>query len=352
MVFSDKGQQSFTRTSEQRSVPRIVVPESLTREALNRTIIASAAAHPGRCYHPLAEMSDSDINDLMLEAVKHRMQQKSNRISKVVDALGEDEWLWQAMAETLGYRPNKLAMTLLSQRLPIYLLKSNLIEAESIIFGAAGFLSAENHDQAQGDTRQYLRNLWETWWSVRANYEPDEERCIPWKLSGIRPINHPQRRLAILAQIVLGWDEFTDSCQTMNSVSEFMQNQKHDYWNHHYTLSSKRSEKSLALMGNDRLRDFQINHLLPAKLMKGDNSMWEFFLKAPAPALSEKVEKASIRLFGNSERRPVYQKKYWQHQALLQIYQDFCLKDATDCLECPFPEQLSQWNKKTNNFSI
>ena len=32
-----------------------------------------------------------------------------------------------------------------------------------------------------------------------------------------------------------------------------------------------------------------------------------------------------------------------EQQALLQIYRDFCLEDASECADCPFPEQLAQW---------
>ncbi len=33
----------------------------------------------------------------------------------------------------------------------------------------------------------------------------------------------------------------------------------------------------------------------------------------------------------------------YQQQALLQIYDDFCLVDVSECDDCPFPEQLRQW---------
>ena len=97
-------------------------------------------------------------------------------------------------------------------------------------------------------------------------------------------------------------------------------------------------------MGRDRLLDFQINHLLPAKLAADEPWAWEYYQKLPAPAVSEKVDKASIRLFGDTPKRKTYLKKAWQHQALLQIYQDFCLRDVSDCQKCPFPEQLTQWS--------
>lgn len=343
VVFSADGKGRFTRTSDNRAVPQVVVPDGVLREALQAPVIRQAAAHPGRCFRPLADMHDGNVNALMLEAARHRVSQKASRRARAIDALGEDEWLWQSVAETLGYRPNKLAMTLLAQRLPVSALKNNPAESEAVLFGAAGFLTAKVHDAAQDDTRGYLRDLWETWWRLRDAHEPSPERRIPWKLSGIRPVNHPQRRVACLAQLAGSWGAFRKACRSVVETGEFFQRLEHPYWSHHYTVSSKRSDRALALMGADRLRDFQINHLVPARLADGDRAAWEHYLGMPAPALSEKVDKASVRLFGDTERRQTYLGKAWQHQALLQIYQDFCLQDASDCGNCPFPEQLAQW---------
>mgnify|MGYP000362622767 CR=1 FL=1 len=346
VVFEAEKSNHYTRTAEHREVPRVCISNNLLRKAMDLPLIDVADAHPGRCFQPLANMDALHIESLMLGAARHRVQIKLRRRIRTIDVSGEDEWLWQAIAETMGYRPNKLAMTLLAQRLPMSRLRKNPDEAEAIIFGAAGFLSAEIHEQAAADSRDYLRGLWENWWRVRDDYEPAPERAIPWKLSGIRPVNHPQRRLACLAGIVMRWKEFSRACLTKSGaepLTEFFSNLKHEYWNHHYTLKSKRTDNELALIGTDRIHDFQINHLLPAKLAADQSAAWEFYQKLPASAVSEKVDKASIRLFGDTPKRKTYLKKAWQHQALLQIYQDFCLRDVSDCQNCPFPEQLEQW---------
>jgi hypothetical protein len=105
---------------------------------------------------------------------------------------------------------------------------------------------------------------------------------------------------------------------------------------------SKTSAKKLSLIGKDRISDLIINHLLPLKIADGDKTAWSVYQSFPAPAINEKVRRAHYRLFGNREDAQVYLKKSWHHQALLQIYQDFCLADTSDCDDCPFPEQLSQ----------
>ena len=343
VVFVESCKQRFTRTSKDRDVPQVVVPQTVLSEALQMTVKAQAAAHLGRCYQPLAGMHEGNVNALMMAAVRRRVRLKAERRARTVEVIGEEEWLWQSVAEMLGYRPNKLAMVLLAQRFPVAMLREMPEVCEAVLFGAAGFLTAQSHDTAVEESRGYLRDLWEAWWQVRDRYEPDVCRKIPWKLSGVRPVNHPQRRVACLAEIARNWSAFVEVCQSTERLEAFFRDLKHPYWSHHYTVQSKRSERAMALVGRERLLDFQINHVLLARLMNGCRATWEYYLKVPAPTLSEKVERASVRLFGTEDRRKIYLKKAWQHQALLQIYQDFCLEDVSDCKDCPFPEQLSQW---------
>ena len=49
------------------------------------------------------------------------------------------------------------------------------------------------------------------------------------------------------------------------------------------------------------------------------------------------------RLFGSEIQAAPWLKSLAHQQALLQIYRDFCLEDLSDCDQCPFPEQLAQW---------
>jgi len=345
VVFCHEGKNHFTRTADHREVPQVVVSESILREALNLPLVEVANAHPGRCFQPLAWMDVGHLDQLMLGAARHRVALKARRRGRTVEVLGEDEWLWQAFAETLGYRPNRLAMILLAQRLPIQQLVGMPELAESVLFGAAGFLSVKVHEQAALESRDYVRRLWGDWWRVRDDFEPVAERRIPWTFAGIRPVNHPQRRLGCLAGLVGDWGGFKKACISPGGADDYFELMEHSFWSRHYTLKSKRSDRRLALIGAQRLCDFQINHLLPPRLAADDKVAWERYLKIPAPALSEKVEKASVRLFGavNGGRRKAYLRKAWQHQALLQIYQDFCLQDVSDCKDCPFPEQLAQW---------
>ncbi|HZR78470.1 MAG TPA: hypothetical protein VFA58_04635, partial [Chthoniobacterales bacterium] len=74
-----------------------------------------------------------------------------------------------------------------------------------------------------------------------------------------------------------------------------------------------------------------------------DRDVWTEYASLPARLTNRRVEIAATRLFGDDPRRQDFTKTVAQQQALLQIYEDFCLQDNSDCAHCPFPEQMKKW---------
>ncbi len=346
VVFEPSAHNHFTRTEDHSEVPKVVIPTTVIQTTLQAPLYASAPYHIGRCFKPLANTPSTRVVELLEQAARHRCQLKARRLHAIRDSHGSDQALWTAVAETLGYRPNKLSMSLIAQRLPITQLSKLQHEPDrlqAIIFGTAGFLHPDIHQKAPIESQQWLENLWDTWWQERTIYELDPSRAINWTLHGNRPINHPQRRLATLAAIAQHWQKFRSLTTQPSNLTEWLTSLEDDFWSHHYTLTSKTSEKRLALIGKDRIHDLIINHLLPMQITERNDITWQTYQSFPAPAVNEKVKRAHFRLFGDRPEAKQFLKKSWHHQALLQIYQDFCLADTSDCTQCPFPEQLAQF---------
>lgn len=340
VIFERPDQIHYTRTSQNREVPKVIVPALNIQQALQHPLQATTTAHPGRCSYPLQHMPLKSVELLLLEAARHRCSQKAKRLQVIQDTHGKDQALWIALAETLGYRPNKLNMTLLAQRLPIHFLQKNTHLASPLLFGITGFLHPEIHEKAADDSKLWLQDLWKTWWIHRNDHEVSPERSIQWVLHGIRPINHPQRRIAALAHIAAHWPTFRKLSHQPTQLTAWLGELQDDFWSHHYTLTSQRKDTPFALIGKDRIQDLLVNHFLPLRINQGDDIAWQYYLKLPAPAISEPVQRALTRLFGKREDSASFCRKAWHHQALLQIYHDFCLRDDSDCANCPFPEQL------------
>ncbi len=346
-----------TRDSRHRRIVQLGLdPARLTRPSRGWGRVPEARR--GRCATPLRYMRPRDLESLLLAAAQYRLHHKAKRFAAIAAAHTENQALFQSVAEALGYRPNKLVMAVLAQRLPLAMLRGrDPLEREALLFGVAGFLDATQFAAAADDeARCYLKGLWDHWWKHRAEMEPSPDRRLTWKLSGTRPTNHPQRRVAALAALVNDWAKFRqrmrgdiDSSTTwVRGLRDFLAGLDHDYWRRHYTLKAKPSDRTLALVGKDRIHDLLGNVLFPAALPTRPR-LWEAYLELPGAVENESLRRARLRLFGDGEaereRAGKWLGRYWGQQALLQIYADFCLEDASECDECPFPEQLKQWGR-------
>jgi hypothetical protein len=125
-------------------------------------------------------------------------------------------------------------------------------------------------------------------------------------------------------------------------VREFFRELDHPFWNSHYTLASDPSPKKMALIGESRVTDILVNVLFSFWLAE-DADIWHEYPKLPASLSNRRLETAAIRLFGNHPRRNQFLRNVANQQGLLQIYEDFCMQDNSDCAQCPFPEQMAKW---------
>ncbi len=333
----------FTRTSNDKSVPQVYLKTETVYATNDGTEVP--AARPGRCSQSLTRLSAAEILRILECAARYRIERKARRWLTTADVHGMDQTLYQGMAAALGYRQNQTAMTVIAQRLPLTMLQQHPGEAEALLYGAAGFLEGPAYDAAPAeDTRLYLRGLWEHWWRYRAAFSPGAP-CHPvrWVMSGTRPVNHPHRRMAALWQLASRWrslrriltpDGF-DPARFIEALAAC----SHPYWDYHFTLTSKPSASRMALIGGPRAGDMMANLLYPL-FIRQRPSLWQSYAALAADQENEKTKVAAIRIFGSNAAGRAMTRKAWQQQALLQIYEDFCLHDLTDCAACPYPEQL------------
>ncbi len=344
--FRSEERDHFIRNDEHKLIPQVIIDDESLALALQRPRRDTAIARAGRCVAPLRNMDAVRVLSLLREASLHRARNKARRFHQTADVHGRDSALFQSAAQTLGYRGNTLAMQILVQRASLGKMREIPNGIEAVLFGCAGFLHPKIHEKATGITREYLSDLWETWWKHRARFESLRE--IPWKMHGHRPANHPHRRVAALAMLAQHWPTFRSLALARpfrpQSLLSALAKLNHEFWNHHHTLASARSESSIALFGKTQSLEWIANHLAPLALLDDPEYDYDSYTQLKALSCNESVRRAGIRLFGNETLAKPWQKSLAHQQALLQIYRDFCLEDTSDCAHCPFPEQLSQWH--------
>ena len=73
-----------------------------------------------------------------------------------------------------------------------------MLALQARLLGIGGLLPREL-TRTQETSDAYLRRVWDCWWRERDEFA---ECILPravWKFHGLRPANHPQRRLALAA---------------------------------------------------------------------------------------------------------------------------------------------------------
>ncbi len=340
-VFVEQSERAFfTRTKSNRNVPQVRVDPSALPDKFSANI---PLARPGRCQAPLKDLAPDRLESILTAASQFRLQRKAARIKNIVENHGRDAALFQEIAAALGYKQNKLAFTLLAQRLPLASLRKS-DDSEAILFGVAGFLAAPDLATYREQTRSYVRNLWDRWWPHRDDMQRLVLPAKLWRLGGARPLNHPQRRLGALAILMKQWPAFIRAIARKDAkrAHDFFLELRHPFWSSHYTLISERAPKEMAIIGASRIADILANVLLPCFLAEGSD-IWSIYEQLPARLTNRRLETGATRLFGDDPRRPQFTKTIAQQQGLLQIYEDFCLQDNSDCAQCPFPEQMQKW---------
>jgi hypothetical protein len=162
-------------------------------------------------------------------------------------------------------------------------------------------------------------------------------------LAGSRPLNHPQRRVGALAALAKHWRTVKSALEkSARSFHRELSSLSHPYWNHHYTLTSPRSARSLAVLGGSRVREILANVAFPYWSLRRDD-WWAGYAALAAALDNAKSRRAALRLLGPRPDAAEFTRSLCQQQALIQIYEDFCLRDHSDCQLCLFPEQLARW---------
>jgi hypothetical protein len=341
-VFVDKSEREFfTRTISNRNVPQIRIDPATLPEAFSANI---PLARPGRCKAPLKNLPEERVRGVLDAAARFRLQKKAARMRAKIDNHGRDDALFQEISAALGYKENKLPFTLIAQRISLKSFRQNPTDAEAILFGLAGFLETPNLAVYKKSARNYVRELWDRWWPNRDELQRLILPAKIWKLSSTRPTNHPQRRLAALSILIRKWVAFRRALEKRNAktVERFFDSLDHPFWKLHYTLTAKASPKPMALVGESRVADILANVIFPFWSIDGADLFAEY-AKLRAPLSNRPLETGATRLFGEDPRRREFTKSIAHQQALLQIYEDFCLQDNSDCAQCPFPEQMANW---------
>jgi len=285
---------------------------------------------------------------ILLAAGYHRMQNKALTIARQLeDRADREQIFYEEFMSALGYKNNKLAFRALAKHIPLSLLKESRDHNLALLLGCAGLL-------AQADTIQdpeasaYVRSLWDIWWKSELETMPEE---IGWTLHGLRPSNHPVRRLAAAAALFSGKPDMMHRFDQINPKGsgkiwiDQILNIIHascqwPFWNTHLLFGSTPKEKqSYTLLGAKRSSAILTNVIIPFYAAEKRVPL-NTFKNIPPEDISSPMKTAAFYLLGRDHNPAFYSKNNLLQQGLLQIYLDFCLPARSSCEECRLYERI------------
>jgi len=259
------------------------------------------------------------------EAAEFRLRAKHSAFESASALHGPERALFYTLASGLGYKNNSTPFLLAAQRIGLRDAGSSV--GEALLFGVAGFLEPRSFDDADEITRRYLKPLWDHWWTVRDALSRLVLPSSIWKMSGLRPSNHPHRRLGALFALARDFNDLQVAIRNegSNGFLRFFETLSHPYWSHHWNLRAAKLGRSMALVGADRAGDLMINALLPSmplELARHESAA----RRGPYP--SGRVLKACEWLVGADA--PLLRRTAKDHQGLLQLFSDFSSMTALE----------------------
>ena len=314
----------------------------------------------GQCRMPLHSLSDLAQASLIHDAAGVRLEARGQRLLQAARWQGWMGALWAFVFRALGYKQNAWPMQWIGER--VTSLKKGVGSVEQMqarLLGVAGLLP----DPLAGGSQVGVE-LWKRYFAIwKEDAAALGVTSLPrsaWQMHHMRPANHPQRRLALVAHWLMderfveeldGWsrEPYSTRREWMGWLRERLCGQRDNFWSRHWTLRSSTAELDRALLGRARFTDVVMNAILPWLWMRasegGDRGAArqteERYFDWPAAQDNAVLRLARHRLLQGEASRRLLRTAAAQ-QGLLQIVNDFCEHSDSLCSDCPFPEHIRQ----------
>jgi hypothetical protein len=314
----------------------------------------------GKCCAPLRELNEAQQLELLREAAKVRLQSKATVFQARARQAGWEQALWEGLFRALGYKHNVWPMQCLGELRPRWNADNQgPVAIEARLLGLSGMLPT---DLPRSQNGTYLRNVWDLWWRERDAFS---DCILPpnlWRFHGLRPANHPQRRLALASEWAVNGQlaaRLQQWCQQevpdrrlATSLLEILHVAPNEFWSWHCTFRSPRLKKAQPLLGLARVTDLAVNVVLPWLWIRADEGKNQplkaaiekrYFAWPPAEDNSL-LRLARQRLLGGAARKLLTGAAV--QQGLIQIVRDFCDRSNALCDDCQFPKLVQEWSRE------
>lgn len=314
-------------------IPTFVMPYTADYRARYDALVADPSRLP--CMADLARIDTIYVTDWVTALGYERLYAKSDRVGRYLERLGGD-WFSAAyvtLARALGFSTNSDAFERLAFATPLRAMlrhRGDMASVEGLLFGQAGFLTADCADESD---REYVESLRREYEFMCRKYDIAQPSPLGWRMARMRPPNFPHRRIALLAALINGSFEFGRQfhhIRTEDDARRLLQIDLQGYWVNHYNFGGASACAPRALSA-DSLRSLMINAVVPLLYAYGlqcgsDNHC------AAAVDLLERLQPEHNSVVSVFTDAGIACDNAFSSQALIQLRREYC--EPRKCLYC------------------
>lgn len=226
------------------------------------------------CHDAVLRMGADGVGAALDEEGDRRFEDKVGAWRDVIAQHGVEQALYSRLLEALGFGGNAAAMLTLANALPWSTLEpfmSDAVAVEAVLIGGAGLLPSQRGYAGPLDPHAVeLEGA-----SACAGVTPALS-VEAWKLWGIRPANHPARRIAAAAALLarLGRPsralDAVAAAKTADAIA-LLTVPAQGYWARHFDVCAGPCSLPPALIGRSRAIEMLVNVVLPIAAATGDS---------------------------------------------------------------------------------
>ena len=293
-------------------------------------------------------MHREQLRQFFTDAGMERIQAKSSAVLETLIRSGSGPAFRQVLFRAAGYKRNQDGFNELLRRLEQYPPEVFQAHFEALLWGESTLLPDPAEKELPEPVRDRIRLLWDEFWSLRLTAADP----IPWKRDSVRPLNSPERRIAMLAEFLRQFSAdplpaLADELRKQNPeqlVKKLRRqlNFSDPFWDLHCSWHSDELARKAAVLGSERAETLLIDVIAPSLLayakLNNDQTLENKALALPLlikPQKNNRVFKNAVRRWfpENDPRLDIFDNAA-AVQGCLHIHRKYCADTAGDCVSC------------------
>ncbi len=353
-------------TKSGRLIPTLVLGNFLD-ESLERLQVSiedelfGSDRTPNICL--LGKRKPAEIAQALDKWGLERLRIKKDRFKEELNYFNYDQLIYQGIMEALGYSKNQRQFLKLSLKMPVeiiweiirtYAAEKQELVAQSLLFGAAGFLNEESRIASS----EYVRKLQKMWQRFSQMFDFEPLPVHEWQFFRLRPTNFPTIRIAGMAHLVVAFhergfharllDDFLNKKAAPGKLARQVRNlfvvEATGYWQNHYQfeidLTTHARFHLKHLIGSGRASEIVVNVIFPLFLTFAEETedeelaiqIKETYLHSPKLQENSILRQMKEQVLSPDKEKLAIVGSAARQQGLIHIFKHFCR--SWRCSEC------------------